>query len=93
MARAPEPPEEAARVADADKIAGPPTQSLGIREAQAGGTSADPTRQVHPDSVPLSGAPQPSRRDQVMPTAEPVVPEIDAKSKDERAAAAETHVN
>jgi hypothetical protein len=93
MPRSPEPPDRVPPAAGAAEPPGPPTQSLGIREAHAVGDSADPTRRVHPDSVPLSGAPQPSRRDQVMPTAEPVVPEIDAMSKDERSAAAATHVN
>jgi hypothetical protein len=68
---------------DALAVAGPPTQSLGIREAQADPNPDDPTRKVHSDSVPLAGAVQPSRRDLVMPTAEPVVPDIDDEDDDE----------
>ena len=57
-----------------------PTQAQGIRQAQEETDPADPTRKVHPDSVPLRGAPQPSRRDQVMPDAEPVEPPLDKQS-------------
>lgn len=77
MARDPEPPGPKPGATGEAVVPDPPTQSLGIREAQAAKHPVDPTRKVHADSVPLSGAPQPSRRDQVMPSAEPVVPEID----------------
>ena len=66
---------------DPNQVTGRPTQSNGIREATLTTDPADPTRKVHPDSVPLAGAPQPSRRDQVMPTAEPVAPPMDETSE------------
>jgi hypothetical protein len=60
---------------DPAKVVGPPTQSQGIREAQAEKHPSDPTKKVHADSVPLAGAVQPSRFDAVMPSAEPVQPD------------------
>ncbi len=71
---------------DPSQITGRPTQSNGIRQAAMEKNPADPTRRVHPDSVPLSGAPQPSRRDMVMPTAEPVEQQTDAATATERQA-------
>ena len=84
MSNEPDTREIVIRTAGTSKPVKTPTQALGIREAEADEHPADPTRKVHPDSVPLAGPVQPSRRDQVMPTAEPVVPKIDARSEDER---------
>jgi len=76
----PKTPKLESNETDPNQITGRPTQSNGIREAALQKDPADPTRKVHPDSVPLAGPPQPSRRDQVMPTAEPVEPNIDPAS-------------
>ena len=72
----PKPPLESNET-DPNQITGRPTQSNGIRQAAMETNPADPTRKVHPDSVPLAGAAQPSRGDSVMPAAEPLQPEID----------------
>ncbi len=58
MSRRPKPDRRTRRAADAGKTTTKPTQSLGIREAQTEKNRSDPTRRVHPDGVPLEGAPQ-----------------------------------
>jgi hypothetical protein len=61
-----------------------PTQSLGIREAKADQAPADPTRVVHPESVPLEGAMQASRYDQVVPKAEPIRNDVPVTDEETR---------